>query len=125
MHIKRFLFFSILLLAVCSIALASANLTSITLSHENSAADNADAFIRWYNAAEWTSAERATWSATFARLSGASQSDDEPVYVASNSGTKYHRNPDCTYLKSATRVSDMPLNEAIEHGYTPCSKCGE
>lgn len=123
MRFKRFLIIIILLLSVCSLAAASA--LSVTLSRDNSARDNAAAFIDWYNSTEWTSGERATWEAAFAQLSGDSQSDDALVYVASNSGTKYHNDPNCTYLKSATRVSDMTLEEAIEHGYTPCSKCGD
>jgi hypothetical protein len=125
MRIKLLTLFCLVLLTVCSIALAGSSFFAITLSHENSAADNADAFESWYDAAEWTSAERAVWAATFARLSGESQLSGELVYVASNSGSKYHRDPGCSYLKSATRVSDMTLPEALEHGYTPCSKCGD
>ena len=44
---------------------------------------------------------------------------NESVYVTV-SGTKYHR-ADCSYLRSTKIV--MPLEEALQAGYEPCSRC--
>lgn len=40
------------------------------------------------------------------------------------SGTKYHRDPDCTHLKRASAVYQGTMAEAANHGAdSPCSRC--
>jgi len=46
-------------------------------------------------------------------------SDADSVYITT-SGTKYHL-AGCSYLKSSK--NSIPLSEAIEKGYGPCSRC--
>lgn len=49
--------------------------------------------------------------------------DDTPtttyVYI-SQSGSRYHSNPNCSNMKNPSEVT---LEYAEEHGYKPCSKC--
>lgn len=53
-------------------------------------------------------------------LYGASSDDNGDVIVyITNTGSKYHRE-NCSYLKSKNAIS---LREAVEQGYTPCSRC--
>ena len=40
------------------------------------------------------------------------------------SGTKYHLDPECTYLQKASQVYSGTLAEAANHGAdSPCSRC--
>lgn len=43
----------------------------------------------------------------------------ETVWI-SESGTKYHIRSDCSGM---SRAHEMPLNKAVEQGYTPCKRC--
>ncbi len=46
------------------------------------------------------------------------------VYFSA-SGTKYHLDPECTYLKRASQVYSGTVAEAANHGAdSPCSRCG-
>lgn len=41
------------------------------------------------------------------------------------SGTKYHKDPDCSYLSGAKQVLSGSIAEAVNHGAkSPCSRCG-
>lgn len=52
-------------------------------------------------------------------MDDSNESKIEKVYVTA-SGTKYHREG-CGYLKGT--YSSLSLEEAVEEGYTPCSRC--
>lgn len=46
------------------------------------------------------------------------------VYFSA-SGTKYHLDPECSYLKRANQVYSGTVAEAANHGAdSPCSRCG-
>ncbi len=46
------------------------------------------------------------------------------VYFSA-SGTKYHLDPECVYLKRASKVYSGTVAEAANHGAdSPCSRCG-
>lgn len=47
-------------------------------------------------------------------------SDNSRIVYVSDTGTKYHRIPNCGNMKSS---SQMSLNQAKQIGYEPCSKC--
>ncbi|MGN0467646.1 MAG: hypothetical protein ACI4GY_02840 [Acutalibacteraceae bacterium] len=49
------------------------------------------------------------------------ESSSQTVYITA-SGTKYHKSG-CSYLKNSSTASAINKNEAIEKGYTPCSRC--
>ena len=41
------------------------------------------------------------------------------------SGTKYHKDPNCSYLKNAKELQSGTAAEAANHGASePCSRCG-
>ncbi len=41
------------------------------------------------------------------------------------SGTKYHRDPACSYIKNAKELHSGTVAEAANHGASsPCSRCG-
>ncbi|HBA50341.1 MAG TPA: hypothetical protein DCZ91_21615 [Lachnospiraceae bacterium] len=44
------------------------------------------------------------------------------VYYITSDGDRYHFDRGCSGLKRTVRA--MPLDEAVESGYTPCSRCG-
>ena len=51
----------------------------------------------------------------------ASQSVGQTVYIAaSGNGTKYHSDPNCSRMNGTIQLS---VDEAINRGYTACSKC--
>ena len=50
---------------------------------------------------------------------GGAENEAATVYVG-KSGKKYHNNPHCSNMTSAT---EMELLQAIEKGYEPCGKC--
>lgn len=40
------------------------------------------------------------------------------------SGTKYHKSPDCTHIKNAKELQSGTVAQAINHGTDgPCSRC--
>lgn len=45
------------------------------------------------------------------------------VYVAPESGTKYHKYSDCRSLKNADYVRSMTPKKAKKAGYTKCKIC--
>ncbi len=46
------------------------------------------------------------------------------VYWSKN-GTKYHKDPKCSYLKNAKELQSGTAAEAANHGASgPCSRCG-
>ena len=41
------------------------------------------------------------------------------------SGSKYHKDPNCSYLKNAKELQSGTAAEAVNHGASePCSRCG-
>ena len=48
------------------------------------------------------------------------QQTERTVYIAPNSGTKYHYSSTCRGLKRANSVSSISLSEATAQGYTLC-----
>lgn len=46
-------------------------------------------------------------------------STEEYVYVT-ESGSRYHSDPDCSNMTSPSKIS---IEEAQERGYSPCKKC--
>lgn len=46
-------------------------------------------------------------------------SAEEYVYVT-ESGSRYHSDPDCSNMTSPSKIS---IEEAQERGYSPCKKC--
>lgn len=44
------------------------------------------------------------------------------VYYITSDGNRYHFDRGCSGLKRT--VKSMPLDQAVESGYTPCSRCG-
>lgn len=44
------------------------------------------------------------------------------VYYITTDGNRYHFDRGCSGLKRT--VNSMPLDQAVESGYTPCSRCG-
>lgn len=49
--------------------------------------------------------------------------DEDRVYIATLSGAKFHIDRDCWGLEKAIFVSDVSMDRAYEHGYTPCKVC--
>jgi hypothetical protein len=46
------------------------------------------------------------------------------VYYTPN-GTKYHKDPECSYLRNAKQLFSGSVAEAVNHGAeSPCSRCG-
>ena len=46
------------------------------------------------------------------------------VYWTKN-GTKYHKDPECSYLRNAKELQSGTAAEAANHGASgPCSRCG-
>ena len=42
------------------------------------------------------------------------------------SGTKYHKDPNCSYIKNAKQLQSGKIEQAINHGASePCSRCAE
>ena len=84
----------------------------------------ADSVIKLYNEAKGlssTTISGTTGSGVPVSIRPVSSSDDEQntVYVTPG-GKKYHNNPNCSKMKSPTK---MDLLTAIEKGYEPCGKC--
>ena len=44
------------------------------------------------------------------------------IYYITKTGTKYHTS-DCQYIKNKDNIKSIKLQDAIKHGYEPCSVC--
>ena len=55
-----------------------------------------------------------------AREAAANDVPQEPMVWIPVSGSKYHRNPDCSNMNGPTQV---PLSTAQARGYEPCKRC--
>ena len=50
-----------------------------------------------------------------------SPNESETVYITAH-GERYHKQ-NCYHIKNSTTISDVPLSEAVEQGYTACKTC--
>ena len=66
--------------------------------------------------------ERSSYTTTDIKRIEAPQ--DQVVYVAPNSGKKYHLSPDCRGLNNNAGTVQMSLSEATSKGYERCKICG-
>ena len=42
------------------------------------------------------------------------------------SGSKYHKDPNCSYIRNAKQLQSGKIEQAINHGASePCSRCAE
>ena len=53
----------------------------------------------------------------------ASQAVEDTVYIAPNSGNRYHRSQECRSLRNARSVVSINRDKARADGYTPCKIC--
>lgn len=65
----------------------------------------------------------ASQSAPSAPSVSATDNNNLTVYIASLSGEKYHARRDCPSLHSAQKIETLPLAEAEQKGYAPCTRC--
>ena len=51
--------------------------------------------------------------------------DQEDICYHTNSGTKYHLNRECRYIKNSSSVNQTTISEAVNFGFEPCTGCAE
>lgn len=100
----------------------------ITLDRNKPMETQIAAFKEWY--AELKESDRKAWDAVFAELMtpldlGTSdihtfmETNEEMVWIP-RSGKRYHSISTCSNMKDPTQV---PLEEALDRGFTPCKRC--
>ena len=72
-----------------------------------------------------SSSSSSSGSSSSSSSSSSSESTDSTtyVYIATNSGTKYHKTASCRGLSNSTSTTQVTLEYALNHGYEACKIC--
>ena len=104
-------------LATVESSVAAAQAEADRVAAEQAAAAQAEADRV---AAEQAAAAQAEADRVAAEQAAAAQPTESVVYIAPQSGTKYHYDSTCRGLKTANSIISMTVSEAQSQGYTLC-----